>query len=103
MKQKVNIKKTLGGVWFRYFQLYSMMNKLTATCVNIGWTQMDREKFAKEHYHLVNQFTANMVKDSELDVLQPEDLGWLSSHPEVARMGKAPQTQVNVGTKKRRC
>ena len=79
-----------------------MTDKLTAACVNIGWTQIDRENYAKEHYHLVNQFTANMIKDSELDIPQPDDLKWLSSHPEVAGTGKVPQTQVNVSTKKRR-
>ena len=102
MKQTSNTKKTLGRVWFRYFQLYGMTNKLTAACVNIRWTRMDREDYAKEHYHLVNQFTANMVKNNEPDVPQPGDLEWLTSHPEVAGTGKAPQTQVNMGQKKRK-
>ena len=93
----------LGRVWFRYFQLYGMTDKLTTSCANIEWTQTDRENYVKEHYHLVNQFTANMIKDSELDVPQPDDLKWLLSHPEVAGMGKAPRTQVNGSTKKRRC
>ena len=97
-----NTKKSLGRVWFRYFQLYGMMSKLTAACVNIGWTRMDRENYAKEHYHLVNQFTANMVKNNEPDVPQPGDLEWLTSHPEVASTGKALRTQVNVGQKKRK-
>ena len=103
MRQKVNTKKTLGRVWFRYFQLYGMTDKLTATCANIRWTQTDRKNYAKEHYHLVNQFTANMIKDSEPDVPQLDDLKWLSSHPEVAGTGKAPRTQVNASTKKSRC
>ena len=103
MKQMVNTKKTLGRVWFRYFQLYGMKNKLTATCVNIRWTQMDRENFAKEHFHLVNQFAVNMVKNNEPDIPQPGDLEWLTSHPEVARTGNAPKTQMNMGQKKRRC
>ena len=90
MKQTSNTKKTLGRVWFRYFQLYGMTNKLTAACVNIGWTRIDRENYAKEHYHSVNQFTANMVKSNEPDVPQPGDLEWLTSHPEVAGTGKAP-------------
>ena len=102
MQQKVNTKKTLGRVWFRYFQLYGMTDKLTAACVKIGWTHTDRENYAKEHYHLVNQFTANMVKDGALDVPQPDDLKWLSSHPEVSGSGKAPRSQVNAGTKKRK-
>ena len=102
MKQTVNTKKTLGRVWFRYFQLYSMTDKLTAACAKIGWTHTDRENYAKEHYHLVNQFTANMVKDGTPDVPQPDDLKWLSSHPEVSGSGKAPRSQVNVGTKKRK-
>ena len=102
MKQKVNTKKTLGRVWFRYFQLYGMTDKLTAACAKIGWTHTDRENYAKEHYHLVNQFTANMVKDGAPDVPQPDDLKWLSSHPEVSGLGKAPRSQVNVGTKKRK-
>ena len=102
MKQTSNTKKSLGRVWFRYFQLYGMTSKLTAACVNIGWTRIDRETYAKEHYHLVNQFTANMVKNNEPDVPQPGDLTWLTSHPAVARTGKAPRTQVHVGQKKRK-
>ena len=102
MKQTVNIKKTLGRVWFRYFQLYGMTDKLTAACAKIGRTHMDRENYAKEHYHLVNQFTANMVRDGVPEIPQPDDLKWLLSHPEVSGSGKAPQTQMNVGTKKRR-
>ena len=102
MQQKVNTKKTLGRVWFRYFQLYSMTDKLTAACAKIGWTHTDRENYAKEHYHLVNQFTANMVKDGAPDVPQPDDLKWLSSHPEVSGSGKAPRSQMKAGTKKRK-
>ena len=100
MQQKVNTKKTLGRVWFRYFQLYGMTDKLTTACVKIGWTHTDRENYAKEHYHLVNQFTANMVRDGAPEIPQPDDLKWLSSHPEVSGSGKAPRTQMNVGTKK---
>ena len=66
MKQKSNTKKSLGRVWFRYFQLYGMTSKLAAACVNIGWTQMDMENYAKEHYHLVNQPTANTVSYTHL-------------------------------------
>ena len=102
MKQTVNTKKTLGRVWFQYFQLYGMTDKLTTACAKIGWTHTDRENYAKEHYHLVNQFTANMVKDGAPDVPQPDDLKWLSSHPEVSGSGKVPRSQVNVGTKKRK-
>ena len=102
MKQTSNTKKSLGRVWFRYFQLYGMTSKLTATCVNIGWTRMDRENYAKDHYHLVNQLTANMVKDTEPDVPQPGDLEWLATHPEVASTGKAPRTQMNMGQKKKK-
>ena len=88
MKQTSNTKKSLGRVWSRYFQLYGMTRKLTAACVDLGWTQMDMETYAKEHYHLVNQFTANMVRDSEPDIPQPGDLEWLTSHPAVAGTGK---------------
>ena len=102
MKQTVNTKKILGRVWFQYFQLYGMTDKLTATCAKIGWTHTDRENYAKEHYHLVNQFTANMVKDGTPDVPQLDDLKWLSSHPEVSGSGKAPRSQVNAGMKKRK-
>ena len=80
-----------------------MTDKLTAACAKIGWTHTDRENYAKEHYHLVNQFTANMVKDGAPDVPQLDDLKWLSSHPEVSGSGKAPRSQVNAGTKKRKC
>ena len=97
-----NTKKSLGRVWFRYFQLYSMTNKLTAACVNIGWTRVNMDTYTREHYHLVNQFTANMVKDNKPDVPQPGDLEWLTSHPAVAGTGKAPRTQVHVGQKKRK-
>ena len=55
MKQMSNTKKSLGKVWSRYFQLYGMTGKLTAACVDLGWTQMDMKTYAKEHYHLVNQ------------------------------------------------
>ena len=103
MQQKVNTKKTLGRVWFRYIQLYGMTDKLTAACVKIGWTHTDRENYVKEHYHLVNQFTANMVKDGTPDVPQPDDLKWLSSHPEVSGSGKVPRSQMKVGTKKKKC
>ena len=60
------------------------------------------DTYAKEHYHLVNQFTANMVRNNEPDVPQPGDLDWLTSHPAVAGTGKAPRTQVHVGQKKRK-
>ena len=102
MKQMSNTKKSLGRMWFRYFQLYGMMSKLTAACVNIRWTQVNMDTYAREHYHLINQFTANMVKDNEPDVPQPGDLDWLTSHPAVAGTGKAPRTQVHVGQKKRK-
>ena len=75
MKQTLsNTKKSLGRVWFRYFQLYGMMSKLAAACVNIGWMQVSMDTYPREHYHLVNQFTANMVKDNEPDVPDPGDL-----------------------------
>ena len=54
MKRKVNTKKTLGRVWFRYFQLYGMTDKLKAACARIGWTKTDKDNYAKEHYHSVN-------------------------------------------------
>ena len=60
------------------------------------------DTYAREHYHLVNQFTANMVKDNEPDVPDPVDLEWLTSHPAVAGTGKAPWTQVRAGQKKRK-
>ena len=102
MKQKVNTKKTLGRVWYQYFQLYGMTDKLIVACAQIGWTRTDRENYAREHYHSVNQFTANMIKDDAPDVPQPDDFKWLSSHPEVTGSGKAPRSQVTAGTKKRR-
>ena len=102
MKQTPRIKKSLDRVWSRYFQLYGMMSKLIAACENLGWTQMDIKMYAKEHYHLVNQFTANMVRDNEPDVPQQEDLEWLTSHPAVAGTGKALRTQVRAGQKMRR-
>ena len=102
MKQTPDTKKSLGRVWSRYFQLYGMTGKLTTACVDLGWTRMDMKTYAKEHYHLVNQFTANMVRDNEPDVPQPGDLEWLTSHPAVAGTGKAPRTQVRVGQKKMR-
>ena len=103
MRQKLsNIKKRLGRVWFRYFQLYGMTGKLAVACVDIGWTRVDMDTYAREHYHLVNQLMANMVKDNEPDVPDPGDLEWLTSHPAVARTGKAPWTQMRADQKKRK-
>ena len=68
----------------------------------MGWTQAHVEAYAKGHYHLVNQQTANMVKDSEPDVPDLRNLEWLASHPAVAGSGKAPRTQMSAGQKKRR-
>ena len=103
MKQTLsNTKKSLGRVWFRYFQLYGMTSKLATACVNIRWMQVNMDTYAREHYHLVNQFTTNMVKDNEPDVPDPGDLEWLTSHPAVAGTGKAPQTQMHAGQKKRK-
>ena len=81
MKQTSNTKKSLGRVWFRYSQLYGMTSKLTAACVNIGWTRVNMDTYAEEHYHLVNQFTANMVRNNEPNVPQPGDLDWLTKSP----------------------
>ena len=89
-------------MWFRYFQLYGMTNKLAMACVNIGWMRVDIDNYSREHYHLVNQFTANMVKDNKPDVPDPGDLEWLTSHPAVAGTGKALRTQVHAGQKKRK-
>ena len=103
MKQRLsNTKKSLGRVWFRYFQLYGMTGKLAVACVDIGWTRGDMDTYAREHYHLVNQLMANMVKVNEPDVPDPGDLEWLKSHPTVAGSGKAPQTQMCAGQKKRK-
>ena len=102
MKQTSNTKKSLGRVWFRYFQLYGVTGKLATACMDIGWTQANVEAYAKGHYHLVNQQTANMVKDNELDILEPGDQEWLASHPTVAGSGKAPRMQIYAGQKKRR-
>ena len=103
MKQTLsNTKKSLGRVWFRYFQLYGVTGKLATACMDIGWTQANVDAYARGHYHLVNQQTANMVKDSEPDVPDPGDLEWLASHPTVAGSGKAPRTQMYAGQKKRR-
>ena len=103
MKQtSSNTRKSLGRVWFRYFQLYGVTGKLATACMNIGWTQANVEAYAKGHYHLVNQQTANMVKDNEPDVPEPGDQEWLASHPAVAGSGKAPRTQIYAGQKKRR-
>ena len=103
MRQKLsNTKKSLGRVWFRYFQLYGMTGKLAVACVDIGWTRVDMDTYAREHYHLVNQLMANMVKDNEPDVPDPGDLEWLISHPAVVRTGKAPQTQMRADQKKRK-
>ena len=103
MKQTLtNTRKSLGRVWFRYFQLYGVTSKLATACMNIGWTQAHVEAYAKGHYHLVNQQTANMVKDNEPDVPELGDQEWLVSHPAVAGSGKAPRMQIYAGQKKRR-
>ena len=64
--------------------------------------RVDIDTYSREHYHLVNQFMTNMVKDNEPDVPDPGDLEWLTSHPAVAGAGKAPWTQVRAGQKKRK-
>ena len=103
MKQTLsNTKKSLGRVWFRYFQLYGVTGKLATACMHIGWTQANVEAYAKGHYHLVNQQTANMVKDNEPDVPEPGDQEWLTSHLTVAGSRKAPRMQMYAGQKKRR-
>ena len=103
MKQALsNTKKSLGRVWFRYFQLYGVTGKLATACMDIGWTQANVDAYARGHYHLVNQQTANMVKDNEPDIPKPGDQEWLASHPAVAGSGKAPRTQMYAGQKKRR-
>ena len=103
MKQKLsNTKKTLGRVWFRYFQLYSVTGKLATACADIGWTQTDVDTYARGHYHLVNQQMANMVKDNEPDVPNSGDLEWLASHPAVAGSRRVPRTQIYAGQKKRK-
>ena len=62
MKQTLsNTKKSLGRVWFRYFQLYVVTGKLATACMDIGWTQTNVDAYARGHYHLVNQQMANMV------------------------------------------
>ena len=99
MKQKLsNTKKSLGRVWFRYFQLYGVTGKLATVCMDIGWTWTNVDTYARGHYHLVNQQMANMVKDNEPDVPDPGDLEWLA----VAGSGKAPRTQMYAGQKKRK-
>ena len=70
--------------------------------MDIGWTQANVEAYAKGHYHLVNQQTANMVKDNEPDILEPGDQEWLASHPAVAGSRKAPRMQIYASQKKRR-
>ena len=79
-----------------------MMNKLAVACVDIGWTRVAMDTYTREHYHLVNQLTANMVKDNEPDVPDSGDLEWLTSHPAVAGIRKAPRTQMHAGQKKRK-
>ena len=66
------------------------------------WTQAHVEAYAKGHYYLVNQQTANMVKDNKPDVPEPGDQEWLASHPAVAGSRKAPRMQIYAGQKKRR-
>ena len=68
--------------------------------MDIGWTQANVEVYAKGHYHLVNQQTANMVKDNEPDVQELGDQEWLASHPAVAGSGKAPRMQIYKRNKK---
>ena len=89
-------------MWFRYLQLYGMTGKLATACADIEWTRTDVDTYAREHYHLVNQQMANMVKDNEPDVPDSGDLEWLVSHPAVAGSGKVPRTQIYAGQKKRK-
>ena len=59
-------------------------------CANIGWTRVDIDTYTTEHYHVVNQSTANMVKDNEPDVPDPGDPEWLTSHPAVVLYTSGP-------------
>ena len=70
--------------------------------MDIWWTQAHVEAYAKGHYHLVNQQTANMIKDNEPDIQELGDQEWLASHLAIAGSGKAPRTQIYAGQKKRR-
>ena len=70
--------------------------------MDIGWTQANVEAYAKGHYHLVNQQTANMVRDNEPYVLELGDQEWLASHLAVAGSRKAPRMQIYASQKKRR-
>ena len=63
--------------------------------MNIGWMRVDMDTYAKGHYHLVNQLTANMVKDNEPDVPDPGDLEWLTKSPRSGRNQKGT-TDTNV-------
>ena len=103
MRQQLpNMRKSLGRVWFRYFQLYGMTDKLVTACAEIGWTQTEMETYNRDRYHLVNQHTANMVKHDTPIVPDPANLQWLATHPAVAGSGKAPRAQMHVGCKERR-
>ena len=89
MKQGLsNTKKSLGRVWFRYFQLYGLTHKLAMACVNIGWTRADVDNYTRGHYHLVNQQMANMVKNNEPDVPNPGALEWLQATPQLQDLGR---------------
>ena len=103
MKQTLtNTRKSLGRVWFRYFQLYGVTSKSATAYMDIGWIQAHVKAYAKGHYHLINQQTANMVKENEPDVPELGDQEWLASHPTVAGSRKAPRMQIYAGQKKRR-
>ena len=43
-----------------------------------------------------------MVKNDPADVPHLDDFKWLSTHPEVTGLGKAPRSHVTAGTKKRK-
>ena len=89
-----------GGEAQYYLSLIQVYDINTAQLQELGSCNMDT--YAREHYHLVNQLMANMVKDNEPDVPDPGDLEWLTSHLTVTGSGKAPRTQMRAGQKKRK-
>ena len=104
MKQKLsNTKKSLGRVWFRYFQLYGMTGKLATACMDIGWTQTNVDAYARGHYHLVNQQMANMVKDNEPDVPDPGDLNGWPATPQWQDLGKYPGHKCMLVKRREKC
>ena len=99
MKQTLsNTKKSLGRVWFRYFQLYGVTGKLATACTDIGWTQTNVDAYARGHYHLVNQQMAMSQTYRTQEIWN----GWPAT-PQWQDLGKRPGHKCMLVKRRGKC